>query len=85
MSIIEKLDRHGTLVRRMADTVEADLAEAIMDGSLSAEGLRSAVLRCITCEAADQCETWLAEHRETLAEATPDYCRNADMFERLRG
>ena len=84
MTLIAKLDRHGKLVRSMAEAVDADLPAAIAHGDLSAEGLRGAVLRCTTCEAAEQCETWLAERGDTPAEATPDYCRNADLFARLR-
>lgn len=46
------------------------------------EALRTAVLRCMSCGKPDACSAWLAEHGS--AEEAPDFCRNHDLFARLR-
>lgn len=89
MTMLKKIDHHSALMQRMADTVDADLGDALISGHLSGDGLRSAVLRCTRCEASDFCETWL-EVNETRKEATgtvpmaPDFCLNQDLMDRLR-
>lgn len=89
MTMFEKIDHHGALMQRMADTVDADLGEALISGQLSGEGIRAAVLRCTRCEAADFCETWLDVNEARKAEtgsapSAPDFCLNQDLMDRLR-
>lgn len=84
MKLMDKLDRHADLMQRMADTVGADLGQAMQDGRLSAEGLRSAVLRCTSCDSVGACEHWLEAQEAGTIDAAPGYCRNADLLERLQ-
>ncbi|MFN4102220.1 MAG: DUF6455 family protein [Pararhodobacter sp.] len=83
MGFIEKLDHHTGLIGTMAETVHADLGKALETGRLSGPDLRSAVLSCMRCEGAGECEGWLAEHKDGAAD-TPAYCRNGDMMRRLQ-
>lgn len=76
------LKRHADLVDRMASTQGVDLEERMMTGKLRPEELSDAVLACTGCANADACVHWL--DRTENAEATPDYCRNADLFGRLK-
>jgi hypothetical protein len=40
------------------------------------------MLRCMSCGKPDACSAWLAEHGS--AEEAPSFCRNHDLFARLR-
>ncbi|MDJ0629401.1 MAG: DUF6455 family protein [Rhodobacter sp.] len=82
MSFLEKIERHADLFRRMADTVEADLGEAAMEGRLTEAALRSAIVSCVGCKDAEACGDWLDAQSEGAAK-TPGYCRNTALFERL--
>jgi len=84
MEMFDRIDRHALLVQKMAETVEADLGEALIAGRIRPEGLRAAVLRCTRCEAADACEDWLDDHAATGADVAPDYCLNRELLARLR-
>ncbi len=84
MGLLDKLDRHSGLMNRMAETVHADLTDAMSHDKLNAYELRNAVLACMGCENPTDCEHWLQDHKAG-AEDTPDYCRNRDMMLRLRG
>jgi hypothetical protein len=84
MNLFQKLDRHADLVNRMADTVGADLGDAILTGALTGQGLRSAVLNCCNCEGGGECPDWLDAHAQGAAVA-PDYCRNRDLLASLKG
>lgn len=77
----EKLDRHGDLSDRMARTVGVDLAGAMLAGRVSPFGLRSVVVRCMSCTEADRCEAWLATTPE--APEAPGYCRNRGLLGEL--
>ncbi|GAB4261403.1 MAG: hypothetical protein Kow0013_05910 [Pararhodobacter sp.] len=83
MGLFDRIERHATLVNRMADTVHADLAEALQRETLTALDLRNAVMNCVGCEAPDACEHWLEEHPAGASD-TPDYCRNRELMQRLR-
>ena len=65
---VKKVAHHAGLMEQMADTVGADLREAVADHRLSAADYRTAVIRCTTCEGAEE---------------APAYCRNRDLLERL--
>jgi hypothetical protein len=82
MKLFDKIDRHADLVSRMADTVGADLADAAMTGLVQPGEMRSAVMRCTACDEVEACEHWLADHADGAA-ATPDYCRNKAVLDRL--
>lgn len=82
MGLISKLDHHTNLFHHMAERREVDLAEAVMDGRMNAQDLRSSVFRCMQCEEAGQCEEWL-DDAETDLSTAPKGCRNKAMFERL--
>lgn len=77
------LKRHARLVDDMATARGLDLEEQMMRGKLSMSGLEDAVLRCTGCTNPDACEHWLATQTGT-AEASPDYCRNAHVFDELK-
>lgn len=83
MRFLDKIDRHADLMNRMADTVHANMSEALAHDALTAQELRNAVVACMGCEGGDQCPDWLADHA-TGAEDTPDYCRNRALFHRLK-
>ena len=82
MALFSKFDRHADLVGRMADTLDVDLVEAAEAGQIGETALRSTVLACMGCEAPGACEGWLSDHSDGAA-ATPDYCRNKAMLDRL--
>ena len=75
-----KLDRHAALMNRMADTVGVDLGDALIDGRLSGEGLRSAILRCTACDSPEACAHWLAGKSPGSAGEAPAYCRNRALL-----
>jgi hypothetical protein len=83
MGLFDRIDRHADLVNRMADTVHADLADALQRETLTALDLRNAVMNCVGCEKPQDCEHWLAEHASG-ASTTPDYCRNRALMQRLQ-
>jgi hypothetical protein len=76
------LKRHADLVDRMANTQGVDLEERMMAGKILPDDLSDAVLACTGCANPEACEHWLA--RNETAEQTPGYCRNADLFARLK-
>jgi hypothetical protein len=76
------LRRHAALVDEMATARGVDLEEAILRGRLTVPELDDAVLACTGCSRPDACEAWLAS-RPAETEATPPYCRNADLFAEL--
>lgn len=77
------LKRHAALVDRMATALGLDLEEAALRGDLTPPDISDAVLSCTACSNPEHCETWLKEHGDG-APATPGYCRNIDMFDRLK-
>ena len=78
---VKTVAHHAGLMEQMADTVGADLREAVADHRLSAADYRTAVIRCTTCEGAEECAHWMESHAG--AEEAPAYCRNRDLLERL--
>jgi len=82
MSLFERIERHSSLMGRMADTVGADLADLATVSPRGDTAIRRAVVACMGCAEADTCETWLEEHSAGAAQ-TPDYCRNKAMLDRL--
>lgn len=80
----KKLAHHSDLMTRMADTVGADLADAMAEGRIDAEMLRAATISCAGCDDATECPSWLDDHA-TGAEAPPGYCRNRNLMLALQG
>jgi len=76
------LQDHEILVSRMAETVGVDLDEAELRGAITPEFRDEMVLACTGCADANGCDRWLGENAK--ADATPSYCRNADVFAALR-
>lgn len=78
----DHLKRHERLVALMAETLGLDLDEEVIKAHLSEDDVRDAVLSCTGCAHPEDCDHWLAA--QDRAEAAPDYCRNASLFQRLR-
>ncbi len=79
----EKLKHHADLVDRMATAIGVDLEDLLFRGQMSPSDVPDAVLRCAACSDPVHCNAWL-NRRDTLADATPGYCRNADLMATLR-
>lgn len=75
--------RHAELVARMADARGVDLELSIMKGRLQISSLGDAVLNCTGCANPEACEGWLSA-QDGEAQASPSYCRNADLFDVLK-
>jgi hypothetical protein len=82
MQSTSTLKRHAQLVDRMANTLGVDLEQKIMEGQMTFDALGDVVLACTGCANPETCEQWLA--RNKAATATPDYCRNGDVFSLLK-
>ena len=80
MSILSRIDRHETLMRRMADRNGADLDLALQSAIVSPGELRAAVLTCTGCTDPDACEAQLDRGEGGV----PDFCRNADLIDQVR-
>jgi hypothetical protein len=78
---VKTVAHHAGLMERMAERVGADLGDAVAEHRLSASDYRTAVIRCTTCDASDECGHWMDCHAH--AEGAPAYCRNRDLLERL--
>ena len=76
MSFFSRLDKHTSLMNRMADRNGADLDLALQSGMVSPGELRAAVLSCTACTAPDACEARL----DAGMPGVPGYCRNGDMI-----
>jgi len=77
------LKTHATLVDRMANTLGLDLEEVMMEGRMTFDQLGDAVLSCTGCTQPEACGRWLDAQTETVHD-TPGYCRNSDLFDRLK-
>ncbi len=75
------LKRHAQLVDQMASSLGVDLEQKIMEGHLTMEALSDVVLACTGCSNPEACGHWLEENK--VATATPDYCRNSNVFDLL--
>lgn len=77
-----RLKQHAALVDDMATARGIDLQEATMRAGLTPDDLSDMVLACTGCARPDECKKWLAAQKGTVS-ATPSYCRNADVFNKL--
>lgn len=78
-----QLAKHAALVDEMGTALGVDLEEQVLRGELTPDDLVDAVLSCTNCTDPERCQQWLAQ-REGVAETPPGYCRNTEMFDRLR-
>ena len=78
---VKTIAHHAGFMERMAETVGADLGDAIADHRLSAADNCTAAIRCTTCDASEECSHWMDSHAH--AEGPPAYCRNNDILEQL--
>jgi hypothetical protein len=77
MPNIDAANRRWQNMSEMLDRLALD-AEMLALGRL-ANGLRSAVSTCQSCDADQLCQTWLMRAPEWLDEA-PAFCANATLF-----
>jgi hypothetical protein len=75
--------RHAHLVSEMADVAGLDLADEMIAGRLTGEGLRQAVVRCMDCSDVEGCARMLAARSGGSEPAVPDFCRNIEFFAEL--
>ncbi|PTV96338.1 hypothetical protein C8J27_102132 [Rhodobacter aestuarii] len=85
------LNRHASLMNRMAQVLGINLTEMMIRGKISGDEWREAVVRCASCSEPGECLHWLAEHAEAGVDRnaapmsdTPGYCTNRMMMARLR-
>lgn len=77
------LRRHAGLLDDMATIQGIDLEETALAGALTIPEIEDAVLRCANCTQPAACSVWL-KAQNSLAPAAPEYCRNTEMFTKLK-
>lgn len=68
------------LLERMIDRLS--LRRQIKELNDAPGVMRRATIRCLSCGHSEACSAWLDEHPD--ADEAPLYCRNHDLFERIR-
>ncbi|OWY09787.1 hypothetical protein B6V74_07165 [Thioclava sp. F42-5] len=86
MIAAKHLNRHASMMNRMAQQMGGDLSMEMAAGRLSGEAWKDALIRCTKCREAGACLLWLAEHDPQMnpAKAPPAYCENRLMMTQLR-
>ncbi len=79
MSTTSKSAHHAHLMDRMATRNGADLDLARQSGFVSGTEIVEALVSCIGCSAAGDCEDRL----DRGAKGVPSYCRNAGLIARV--
>lgn len=79
-AMMARIAARSDLIEQMMATLE--VRNRVAELPAGGEVLRNAVLRCMSCGKPDACSAWLAEHDS--AEEAPAFCRNHDLFARLR-
>ena len=79
-SYIGRIDRHARLFDKML--VSLGLRDSMAELNNVGPVYRRATMRCVGCDSADKCVTWLDEHEH--AQEAPEYCRNRALLHRLR-
>lgn len=74
--------RAPSLMERMF--ARFDVSKRFDDPHQAGGMLRSAVVRCMSCDKADECAVWLEEAEGGEATEPPPYCRNLGLIQRLR-
>ena len=80
LTMYQRMIRKADLMEKMIDTV--DVRDALEDRPDHANVLRRAASRCMTCGQPDACSELLDDHAS--ADEAPSYCRNHDLFARLK-
>ena len=75
MKIFSRLDRHSSLVKRMARALGVDHGTTLLAGEIEPADFRLQVVRCTGCSDPDGCEQWL-DALEGPVSDTPEFCRN---------
>ncbi|MRU16241.1 hypothetical protein FDP25_12435 [Roseovarius sp. A21] len=83
MTSTPNFKKHAALVDRMASTLGIDLEQKAMEGQIDFEQISDAVMACTGCSNPEECTHWL-DAQEGKAGTTPDICRNAKIFARLK-
>lgn len=79
MSVISRIEKHRTLMNRMADTVGFDIEAEMQSGRLTPEDNADFLSRCLGCRKTEACGDWMAM-QGGHADQAPSYCRNRDAF-----
>lgn len=79
MSTTTKAEHHERLMDRMATRNGADLDLARQAGAVSGSEMVEALVQCLGCSDAGDCESRL----ERGVDGLPDYCRNAGLITRV--
>lgn len=79
-NIFARMNRRVDLMDDMMATLQ--VRRAIGELPDGPNVLRRAALRCLNCKETCACRAWLDTHRE--ADEAPIYCRNHDLFARVR-
>ena len=80
LDMYKRMTHQADLMETMIDKLE--LRNALETRADTVNVMRRAANRCMSCTETEACEKWLAEHNK--ADEAPSYCRNHDMFERLK-
>ena len=75
--------RHFWMTRSVARAMGLSLSEAMAEGHLSHKTYADLVTRCRTCQFVQECEAWLGQQCRR-AEAAPECCQHAALFEGLK-
>lgn len=70
----------GGLFHVMVDKL--GMRDALQSRPNSEAVIKRAEARCAGCGRESECQTWMAENAAPVE--TPGYCRNHDLFERLK-
>lgn len=79
-AMMTRVAAKSDLIEQMMTTL--DVRERFAELPAGGEALRNAMLRCMSCGKPEACSAWLSEHGN--AEEAPSFCRNHDLFARLR-
>ncbi|MEZ5811417.1 MAG: DUF6455 family protein [Rhizobiaceae bacterium] len=80
IKFFDRMFRHMDLMDRMMDTLGVTARIKAVPGA--ANVLRRATIRCMGCDSTKACGAFLDSHES--ADDAPAYCRNHDLFERLK-
>jgi len=86
MTSTTTLKKHAALVDRMANALGIDLEQKAMEGQIDFDQISDAVMSCSGCSNPEECSHWLdaQDVQDVQAKTTPDICRNAEVFARLK-
>lgn len=76
----KRMMHHADLFDAM--TQKLGVSDLLADGPNGAAVVRRAANRCLTCERGEACSKWLEQTTKALE--APNYCKNHDVFERLK-